>query len=147
MKTLIAILSFFSLAVAAATPAAAQNFVHLHKGAISFAFARNGVLAKVTAVCTGADGTVAVTITQTGDQSNSSPPATVSGMGSSTVECNGQSKTIAVSVHLLGANIGDATASATLTVPMAMPVTDGPKTIRIRFPVLEGMEQEEGGND
>ena len=63
------------------------------------------------------------------------------------MECNGQLRTIAVSINGIGANIGEATASATLTVGTSLPVTDGPKTIFIRFPVLEGMEQEEGGND
>ena len=89
---------------------------------------------------------VVVTITQTAAQSNAGMPAGP-GFGSSTVKCDGQPRAIAVSVGLTDYyNIGQATAMATLTGGNGMQVS-ATRTIELRFPVLEGMEEEQGGND
>jgi len=151
MKTLIAILSFFSLAFAAATPAAAQNFVHVHKGAISvFGASCNSVAVKVTARCVGGmtdlNGVVHVHLNQSAGQSNADVAAV--GDGNSSVECDGTVRTIAVS---LGGqpfiNLGRATVSnITLTVGTTV-LTETAHDIVIGFPVIEHMEQEDGGND
>jgi len=120
--------------------------LHIHKGAISFFLTSNEVLAKVTASCTGGPGMVVVTITQTAAQSNAGMAAGP-GFGSSTVKCDGQPRAIAVSVGLTDYyNIGQATAMATLTGGNGMQVS-ATRTIELRFPVLEGMEEEQGGND
>jgi hypothetical protein len=118
--------------------------VHIHKGAVAlFAPSINSVLAKVTAHCTGGTGSVAVRITQTAAQSNADTPA--SGTGSSTVKCDGQDRDVAVSTGVFQANLGEATAMVTLTPPSGTPVT-ATRTINIAFPVLENMEEEQGGN-
>jgi hypothetical protein len=103
----------------------------------------NMAIAKVTATCTGGTGTVTVTINQTAAQSNAN--ASASGTGSSSVKCDGMLRTIAVSVGSAFDNIGVATATVVLTATSG-PATET-RTIVIGFPVIEGMEQEEGGND
>ena len=144
MKTLIAIFSFFSLALAATTPAAAASTVHIHKGAVAlFVPSENMAIAKVTATCSGGTGTVTVMITQTAAQSNAGTAA--SGTGSSSVKCDGLLRTIAVSVGSAFDNLGVATATVMLTA-ISGPATET-RTIVIGFPVIENMEQEEGGND
>jgi hypothetical protein len=60
---------------------------------------------------------------------------------------DGQPRAIAVSVGFANFyNIGEATAMATLTDGFSTQVVAS-RTIELRFPVLEGMEEEQGGND
>ena len=137
-----------SLVLAGSSATLAQYVVspslHIHKGAISYFPAFNEVLAKITASCTGGTGTVTVMITQSAAQSNANMPAT--GSGDSSVKCDGHARTIAVSVSANYANIGEAAATAMLTVG-ASTVATAMRTIELRFPVIEGMEEEQGGND
>jgi len=137
-----------SLVLAGSSATLAQYVVspslHIHKGAISYFPAFNEVLAKITASCTGGTGTVTVTITQSAAQSNANMAAT--GSGASSVKCDGHARTIAVSVSANYANIGEAAATAMLTVG-ASTVATAMRTIELRFPVIEGMEEEQGGND
>ena len=142
--------TILSLVVAGSSATLAQYVVspslHIHKGAISYFPAFNEVLAKITASCTGGTGTVTVTITQSAAQSNANMAAT--GSGASSVKCDGHARTIAVSVSASYANIGEAAATAMLTVGASMvPVATAMRTIELRFPVIEGMEEEQGGND
>jgi hypothetical protein len=150
MKTLIAILSFFPLALAAAPPP--PPFVHVHKGAISvFGANSNSVAVKVTARCTGGlgdlNGVVHVHLMQAGGQSNADALAV--GDGSSTVECDDTVRTIAVSLGgQPNINLGKATVSMiTLKIGVTTVATESDHDIVIGFPVIEHMEQEEGGND
>ena len=152
MKSLItrfaSIGTLFSLVLAGSsitTPAQIvdPSFVHISRGAIGLFFAStNEVLAKVTALCTGGTGTVTVTITQTMAQSNANTNA--NGTGTSSVKCDGQLRTVAVSVGAFTANIGEATGVVMLSAPSG-PATQT-RTIVLGFPVIEHMEEEDGGN-
>jgi len=138
----------FSLVLAGSsvtTPAQTvdPSFVHIHRGAVgALVPGANNVLAKVTALCTGGTGTVTVTITQTMAQSNANTNA--NGTGTSSVKCDGQLRTVAVSVGAFTANIGEATGVVMLSAPSG-PATQT-RTIVLGFPVIEHMEEEDGGN-
>ena len=146
MGTILSLVVAGSSAQMLGLPGTGSQSLHIHKGAISYFPAFNEVLAKITASCTGGTGTVTVTITQSAAQSNANMAAT--GSGASSVKCDGHARTIAVSVSASYANIGEAAATAMLTVGASMvPVATAMRTIELRFPVIEGMEQEQGGND
>ena len=141
--------TIFSLVLAglsATTPAQIAGpsaSVHVHKGAISF---DNTTIVKVTAVCSGGGlGTLNVEVIQTADQS-SNGQATGASNVTETVKCNGQPQNVAVSPFGFTYNIGEATATVMLMVN-GVPVASTTRTIVLRFPVIEGMEQEQGGND
>jgi hypothetical protein len=156
MKSLItrfaSIGTIFSFVLAGLTPAAAvaANTVRIHKGAevSTYDVGRTDVLLKVTANCSlGANGTVTVNIEQLATES-SNGTATISSTGTSPVRCNGQDQTVAVTVEggVPGFNLGTATAEVTLarTPDISIQISDQP--IVLLFPVLEHMEEEEGGN-
>ena len=146
MGTILSLVVAGSSAQMLGLPGTGSQSLHIHKGAISYFPAFNEVLAKITASCTGGTGTVTVMITQSAAQSNANMPAT--GSGDSSVKCDGHARTIAVSVSASYANIGEAAATAMLTVGASMvPVATAMRTIELRFPVIEGMEEEQGGND
>ena len=153
MKSLItrfaSIGTIFSLVLAglsATTPAqilGPSASVHVHKGAISIF---NNTLVKVTAVCSGGGlGTITAEVIQTADQSSNGQGA--DGTGTETVKCNGQSQTVAVTPFGATYNIGQATAIVMLMDASTLTVASTTRTIVLRFPVIEGMEQEQGGND
>jgi len=153
MKSLItrfaSIGTIFSLVLAglsATTPAqivAPSPSVHVHKGAISVF---NETLVKVTAVCSGGGlGTISLEVIQTADQSSNGQATDAEGF--ETVKCNGQSQNVAVTPPGFGYNIGEATAIVMLMDASFVTVASTTRTIVLRFPVIEGMEQEQGGND
>ncbi|TLZ27194.1 MAG: hypothetical protein E6K27_05720 [Gammaproteobacteria bacterium] len=154
MKSLItrfaSIGTIFSLVLAglsATTPAqilGPSASVHVHKGAISVF---NATLVKVTAVCSGGGlGTITAEVIQTADQSSNGQGA--DGTGTETVKCNGQSQNVAVTPATAATyNIGEATAIVTLTDMMGVTVASTTRPIVLGFSVIEGMEQEQGGND
>jgi hypothetical protein len=126
--------------------------VHIHKGAVAGFYAANTVLVKITALCTGGitglvSGSVHVQVDQSADQSTGNQDT--SGMADYPVKCNGQPQTIAADVgfdtNVPGFNLGSATASVTLFAPSG--VISSVRTIVIGFPVIEGMEEEQGGNE
>ena len=140
--------TIFSLVLAgssATTPAQtlySSASVHVHKGAISVF---NQTLVKVTAVCSGGGlGTISLEVIQTEDQSSNGQATDAKGF--ETVKCNGQPQNVAVSPFGFTYNIGEATATVMLMVN-GVPVASTTRTIVLRFPVIEGMEQEQGGND
>ena len=152
MKSLItrfaSIGTIFSLVLAglsATTPAltvVSSASVHVHKGAISVF---NATLVKVTAVCSGGGlGTISLQVSQTADQSSNGLATDAKGF--ETVKCNGQTQNVAVTPPGFTYNIGEATATVMLMVN-GVPVASTTRTIVLRFPVIEGMEQEQGGND
>jgi len=124
-------------------PSGPSASVHVHKGAISF---DNTTIVKVTAVCSGGGlGTLNVEVIQTADQSSNGQATDASNV-TETVKCNGQPQNVAVSPFGFTYNIGEATATVMLMVN-GVPVASTTRTIVLRFPVIEGMEQEQGGND
>ena len=141
--------TIFSLVLAgssATTPALTLDpsaSVHVHKGAISVF---NETLVKVTAVCSGGGlGTISVQVTQTADQSSNGQATDAKGF--ETVKCNGQSQNVAVTPPGFTYNIGEATAIVMLMDASFVTVASTTRTIVLGFPVIEGMEQEQGGND
>lgn len=142
--------TIFSLVLAglsATTPAQIAGpsaSVHVHKGAISF---DNTTIVKVTAVCSGGGlGTLNVEVIQTADQSSNGQATDASNV-TETVKCNGQPQNVAVSPFGFTYNIGEATAIVMLMDASAVTVASTTRTIVLGFPVIEGMEQEQGGND
>ena len=153
MKSLItrfaSIGTIFSLVLAgssATTPALTLGpsaSVHVHKGAISVF---NVPLVKVTAVCSGGGlGNINVEVIQTADQSSNG--LDTDSTGSESVKCNGQSQTVAVTPFGATYNIGQATAIVMLMDASTLTVASTTRTIVLGFPVIEGMEEEQGGND
>ena len=153
MKSLItrfaSIGTIFSLVLAglsATTPAQIVSpaaSVHVHKGAISVF---NVPLIKVTAVCSGGGlGNINVQVIQTADQSSNG--LATDSTGSESVKCNGQPQNVAVTPFGATYNIGEATAIVMLMDASFVTVASTTRTIVLRFPVIEGMEQEQGGND
>jgi hypothetical protein len=156
MKSLItrfaSIGAIFSLVLVGLTPAAAVaalNSVRIHKGAEVSIFnpGQNSALLKVTANCsTGLNATVTVNIEQTAMESSNGTATT--GTGTSPVQCNGKDQTVAVTVvsPTPGPNLGTATAEVTFTRTGDTQIMISDKKIDLLFPVLEHMEEEEGGN-
>jgi hypothetical protein len=153
MKSLItrfaSIGSIVSLAVggsSAGTLTSPASPVHIHKGAS--VTIGNDVLAKVTAVCPGtgppANGQVVVEINQTSMQSNNGVGADA--FGNESVTCDGTPHTVAVGVFGYTYNLGDATATVTLFDSTLTQIGSEMRPIKIGFPVVETMEEEEGGN-
>jgi len=153
MKSLItrfaSIGTIFSLVLAglsATTPAQIVGpaaSVHVHKGAISVF---NVAFIKVTAVCSGGGlGNINVQVIQTADQSSNG--LATDSTGSESVKCNGQPQNVAVTPFGATYNIGQATAIVMLMDASTLTVASTTRTIVLRFPVIEGMEQEQGGND
>ena len=153
MKSLItrfaSIGTIFSLVLAglsATTPAqilGPSASVHVHKGAISIF---NDTLVKVTAVCSGGGlGSISLEVIQTEDQSSNGLATDAKGF--ETVKCNGQSQDVAVTPPGFTYNIGGATAIVMLMDASAVTVASTTRPIVLRFPVIEGMEEEQGGND
>ena len=153
MKSLItrfaSIGTIFSLVLAglsATTPAQIVGpaaSVHVHKGAISVF---NVAFIKVTAVCSGGGlGSISLEVMQTEDQSSNGLATDAKGF--ETVKCNGQSQNVAVTPPGFTYNIGEATAIAMLMDASAVTVASTTRTIVLGFPVIEGMEEEQGGND
>ena len=141
--------TIFSLVLAglsATTPAltvVSSASVHVHKGAISVF---NATLVKVTAVCSGGGlGTISLQVSQTADQSSNGLATDAKGF--ETVKCNGQSQDVAVTPPGFTYNIGGATAIVMLMDASAVTVASTTRPIVLRFPVIEGMEEEQGGND
>jgi hypothetical protein len=125
MKTLIAIFSFFALALAATTPAAGQaNTVRIRKNAV--VTTNFTLVTEVIAKCplSATPDQVYVTVTQSAMQSNDGTGA--AGTGTSNVKCDGNPQTIAVTVFPTAGsfNVGDATASATLKNGAVVEATD-----------------------
>ncbi|TLZ44770.1 MAG: hypothetical protein E6K32_04970 [Gammaproteobacteria bacterium] len=153
MKSLItrfaSIGTIFSLVLAglsATTPAqilGPSASVHVHKGAISVF---NETIVKVTAICSGGGlGSLSVEVIQTADQSSNGLATDAKGF--ETVKCNGQSQDVAVTPPGFTYNIGGATAIVMLMDASAVTVASTTRPIVLRFPVIEGMEEEQGGND
>ena len=149
MKSLItrfaSIGTIFSLVLAGLSATTPAQIVgpSVHKGAISF---DNTTIVKVTAVCSGGGlGTLSVEVIQTADQSSNGKATNAEGF--ETVKCNGQSQNVAVTPPDFTYNIGEATAIVMLMDANGVPVASTTRTIVLRFPVIEGMEEEQGGND
>ena len=123
-------------------PSGPSASVHVHKGAISFA---NTTIVKVRAVCSGGGlGTINARVIQTADQSSNGQATDA--MGSDTVKCNGQSQNVAVTIFGITYNIGQAQAIVMLLDGTGATVASKTATIVLGFTVIEGMEEEQGGN-
>jgi hypothetical protein len=146
-------LSATALAVILPPPNATS--VHTHRSVVSTG-TYAGLVAKVTAVCSGGTGKVRVTIVQMAAQ-NSVDGTTATASSSSNnfdspVVCDNTSRTIAVHINSYpppGPNLGAATATTTLTVTpsVGLPATNTEtnKPVEVVFPVGENHEEESPG--
>jgi hypothetical protein len=140
----VALVSSFAMLATTQAQGIEPNEVHIHKAVVAlWNISTTSVLVEVTAQCTGGvNGTVAVSLSQTMAQSNAGTAATQTVSGSSTVKCDGKSRTIAVSLGPSSLiNIGKADATAMLTV-ISGNVTDT-RTIGVGFPATEHGDDDE----
>jgi hypothetical protein len=147
-------LSATALAVVILPPPNATS-VHTHRSVVSTG-TYAGLVAKVTAVCSGGTGKVRVTIVQMAAQNSVDGTMTTASSSQnnfdSPVVCDNTSRTIGVHINTApveGApNLGAATATTTLTVTPSVgpPVTTTEtNNVEVVFPVGENHEEESPG--